>query len=689
MKKTTYIIILIFITLNISAQIPAKIKFQAIARDVNGQPMINQQVSLKIKIRTDYMDGSIVYSESHDITSNLSGIIYLNIGEGVGVSGNLMTIDWIGSNHFIEVIINGTSIGITQIMAVPFAMHAELAEEVDDIDYENVTNKPDIPSDMSQLTDFTNKIFSGDYTQLRNIPAFSGSYNDLFNTPEIITSFSNLTDETGVLEKIDFYSLNNRPTFPSNSYLALINKPDIKTKISQFTDADNKVFSGKYEDLINKPYIFSGKYIDLTNKPLIPTQISEFTDVNEKLKNVKFADINPTVDIFDGNFYNLTDLNLPADIKDFTDNNNLIFDGDYNNLIEKPFISKDYTHLTGKPTIPYDIKDLTDNSNLLTNLKYENLNGAPSELTKLSQLTDDLIFIRIEGDGSTTNELQNIKQVLNRGASASGNRIVDLKDPANNSDIATKLYIDALEARYNALKKRVDNFFAGTGVEAMVNQGKTIQEIKNMGLTIDKSVGSSKNQENNSFEWIGIGDQIWTKKNIDVKIFSDDSNTSIPKGPDTPPGNDLSGETPQTYWFEYNNANNEEALGLLYTWNVITDSKNVCPKGWRVPTETDWNQLITFIEGQPNGNPAGKALKANEMWITTNGLDIAQLRVIPSGIRNANGTFEGADGKQTRVWLNTEESGNGKYEEFKHTNDNIVSGTAHKNDAYSVRCIKE
>ncbi len=681
-------IFIIAITLNISGQIPNKIKFQAIARDINGQPMINQQVSVKIKIRTGYMDGSIVYSESHDAISNSTGIINLNIGEGVGISGNLISIDWLGSNHFIDVTINGTSVGVSQIMAVPFAMHAEVTEEVDKIDYENVTNKPDIPSDISQLTDFSTKIFDADYNKLRNTPAFSGSYKDLVNTPEINTSFNNLTDNTSILAKIDFYSLLNRPTFSSNSYNDLTNKPDIKTKVNQLTDTDNKVFSGSYNDLKNKPFIFSGKYIDLKNKPVIPVQISEFTDNSKKLKSVKFADINPTVNLFDGNYNSLTDKPaIPIDIKNLTDNSNLIFDGSYNNLTEKPtFISNNYNDLSEKPIIPKDVNLLTDKNNMLTNLKYSNISNTPTLPTKLSELTKDISFIDTETDGSITNELQNINQVLNKGSNASGNRISNLKDPTGTNDIATKLYIDALEARYEALKKRVDKYYSGTGIEVLINKGKTIAEIKAIGLVINKSEGSSNNQEGDSFDWIGIGDQIWMSKNIGVQKFANNSN--IPYGPTTT-GTDISNNSPETFQFEYNNSNNEESLGRLYTWNVVSDSKNVCPTGWRVPTLTDWNQLVAFMNTEHGGTPIGNALKSKDMWATTNGLDVVKLRIIPAGIREATGGFNGADGEFTRIWLNTEDSGKGKYIELRKNISNVVNGTANKNDSYSVRCIKE
>jgi uncharacterized protein (TIGR02145 family) len=49
-----------------------------------------------------------------------------------------------------------------------------------------------------------------------------------------------------------------------------------------------------------------------------------------------------------------------------------------------------------------------------------------------------------------------------------------------------------------------------------------------------------------------------------------------------------------------NNSANDLNIGLFYNWYAATDSRNVCPTGWHLSTESDWNKLTSFID--PNAD---------------------------------------------------------------------------------------
>lgn len=38
--------------------------------------------------------------------------------------------------------------------------------------------------------------------------------------------------------------------------------------------------------------------------------------------------------------------------------------------------------------------------------------------------------------------------------------------------------------------------------------------------------------------------------------------------------------------------------GLLYNWYAVSDSRKICPEGWRVPDNNDWNELVSFPGGE-------------------------------------------------------------------------------------------
>ena len=120
--------------------------------------------------------------------------------------------------------------------------------------YTDLTGKPTIPVDVSDLTDTGGLLGGGgggttNYNLLTNLPdltvyqlaasAFSGDYNDLNNKPALFSgSYTDLSD---------------KPTLFSGSYTDLSDKPTL--------------FSGAYADLTGKPTLFSGAYADLTSKP--------------------------------------------------------------------------------------------------------------------------------------------------------------------------------------------------------------------------------------------------------------------------------------------------------------------------------------------------------------------------------------------------------------------------------------
>lgn len=93
------------------------------------------------------------------------------------------------------------------------------------------------------------------YNELTDLPTlFSGSYADLSNKPTIPTDVSDLTD-TGSL-------LGGGGGGGTSNYNDLTNLPDL-TVYQLAADA----FSEDYDDLTNKPTLFSGAYADLTGKP--------------------------------------------------------------------------------------------------------------------------------------------------------------------------------------------------------------------------------------------------------------------------------------------------------------------------------------------------------------------------------------------------------------------------------------
>jgi hypothetical protein len=90
MKKAiiSITVVLLLIGSHNYAQVPEKMKYQAVARDNAGNILSNQLISFRISILQGSSSGTSVYSETHQLTTNDFGLANLNIGNGTIVSGS-------------------------------------------------------------------------------------------------------------------------------------------------------------------------------------------------------------------------------------------------------------------------------------------------------------------------------------------------------------------------------------------------------------------------------------------------------------------------------------------------------------------------------------------------------------------------------------------------------------------------
>ena len=193
--------------------------------------------------------------------------------------------------------------------------------------------------------------------------------------------------------------------------------------------------------------------------------------------------------------------------------------------------------------------------------------------------------------------------------------------------------------------------------------------------------------ENNIYKTVRIGTQTWMAENLKSKKYEngDDVNNGTGLG-------DLTNAVDPKYWFYFNDqSGNEPVYGLLYTWYAAADARNICPTGWRVPSEADFTTLQTFLGGV---NFAGGKMKVpgDGRWVGSNsGADnTSGFTGLPGGLRTAVGTW-GALGNSGFFWSSNEFNVDGG----KHLH--LISGSetaaiidgAPKEIGHSVRCIKD
>jgi len=104
------------------------IVYQAYARNNTGVSLTNKSIQLKFNLLTDSINGSVVFAESHTLSTNAMGLFTAEIGNGTPIQGTWQNINWSASKKFLKTEIDMGSgfvnMGTQQLLAVPFAIHS-------------------------------------------------------------------------------------------------------------------------------------------------------------------------------------------------------------------------------------------------------------------------------------------------------------------------------------------------------------------------------------------------------------------------------------------------------------------------------------------------------------------------------------------------------------------------------------
>ncbi|MBO4476012.1 MAG: fibrobacter succinogenes major paralogous domain-containing protein [Bacteroidales bacterium] len=146
-----------------------------------------------------------------------------------------------------------------------------------------------------------------------------------------------------------------------------------------------------------------------------------------------------------------------------------------------------------------------------------------------------------------------------------------------------------------------------------------------------------------------------------------------------------------------------EPLGAFYTWEEASD---ICPSGWRLPTDSEWVELIKLAGGpeglQPHADsPAGAGnlmvkctFNGSNLWEYYRGVNIlnaTHFSAIPAGyatISSGSDSFTGF-GSYAAFWTADEQDGMGVYRYIYQEYDNVYAGLGDKDSfGASVRCVR-
>jgi hypothetical protein len=142
------------------AQVPEAFNYQAVVRNSSGDVVSNQNVSFRISILQGSESGTVMYAETHTVSTNAFGLVNLKIGDGALVSGVFSPGGWGATSHFLKVEVDPdggssyTHLGTSELLSVPYAFHAQTVEAdmVDDADADPTNELQTISLVGSDLT---------------------------------------------------------------------------------------------------------------------------------------------------------------------------------------------------------------------------------------------------------------------------------------------------------------------------------------------------------------------------------------------------------------------------------------------------------------------------------------------------------------------------------------------------------
>jgi uncharacterized protein (TIGR02145 family) len=139
MKKLYIFLATVLFTTTVFAQSPGAMSYQVVVRDAANAVVSNHSIGMKISVLQGSAEGIAIYSETKKANTDTNGLVSTSIGSG-SIYDN---IDWANGPYFIKTEIDptgGTSYnitGISQLLSVPYAMHAKTAESISGVLTEN------------------------------------------------------------------------------------------------------------------------------------------------------------------------------------------------------------------------------------------------------------------------------------------------------------------------------------------------------------------------------------------------------------------------------------------------------------------------------------------------------------------------------------------------------------------------
>jgi uncharacterized protein (TIGR02145 family) len=302
----------------------------------------------------------------------------------------------------------------------------------------------------------------------------------------------------------------------------------------------------------------------------------------------------------------------------------------------------------------------------ISNLYGHEAPGTPSPITGtsptnisagLGNLTPGITYhFRIKavsGDGTTySNDLTflTLQEPVAKTAAATSltNTTATLNGTVNATNLSTTVTFEyGTSVSYGSIVTATPNPVTGgnltsvsagiAGLKSGQNYHYRVKAVSSGGTCIGGDItftASVKDYDDNVYNIVTIGTQVWMKENLKTTKYSDGG--TIPLVTDNTAWSNLT--SPGYCWYN-NTSTYKDIYGALYNWYTVNTGK-LCPVGWHVPSDAEWTTLTTYLGG---GSEAGGKLKetGTTHWSSPNtgATNESGFTALPGGGRGRDGIF--------------------------------------------------
>ncbi|HOW40467.1 MAG TPA: fibrobacter succinogenes major paralogous domain-containing protein [Bacteroidales bacterium] len=648
MKRTITLLFAAFMAASVIAQAPQKMSYQAVIRNTSNQLVVNHSVGMRISILKETATGTVVYTETHTVTSNGSGIVTVEIGAGTPVTGTFAAIDWSTGKYFVKTETDpegGTSYSVTgtsQLLSVPYALRADKATSAEKIT--GSLNKLEV---AGQTDNYEEALFEVKNKTGQTVFAV---YN------EGVRIFVDNGSAKGAKGGFAIGGFGSSKADPQNYFVV---NPD---SIRAYVNADPAAKGAKGGFAIGG--FGSSKTATQDYLVIHPDSIRMYVNADATVKGAKggFA-----IGGFGSSkaapqeylIINPDSIRMYVDTYDAAKGAKGGFAiGGFGSSKSLP---EEYLRVTRDSTRVY----LNNNNSKgkKGGFAVGGFGGAKGSETDYLFLNSDStrFYVRNQGDFSSSFD------IIGYGAD-------QLRKSLFQADPDTVNIQGVLNVQ--------NNLVVAGNVET---QGAVVQ------------VGSLSDASGNTYKTVKIGIDEWMAENLKTTKYND--------------GSDIPNVTDNTAWGllssgAYSEYNNDPLLvntyGRLYNWHAV-NTNLLCPTGWHVPTDTEWANLSMYLTNNNYGYFAGspeiaKSMASTTLWAATPVLpgpgnapetnNTTGFNGLPAGQRNFDGTFTGLT--QLTMWWSI--SSGGSFDAFSSglvfDQGMLMTVTNQQVSGFSIRCMK-